>query len=74
MASPLRWMKDQCSLYHQDDDKANGETCADYRPKIVLDHDCSQHCAHVLERWEIFFRPPTATPIATASMDLIYGD
>ena len=34
----------------------------------------SQHCAHVLERWEIFFRPPTATPIATASMDLIYGD
>ena len=35
---PLRWMKDQCSLYHQDDDKANGETCADYRPKIV--HDC----------------------------------
>jgi hypothetical protein len=33
-------MKDQFSLYHQDDDKANGETCADYRPKIVLDHDC----------------------------------
>jgi hypothetical protein len=35
--SPLRWMKDQCSLYHQDDDKTNGETCADYRPKVVLD-------------------------------------
>ena len=54
---PLRWMKDQCSLYHQDDDKANGETCADYRPKIVSITTASQHCAHVLERWEIFFAP-----------------